>query len=218
MKAYELLFFVDPSLDPETRLAVMKRIDTTIAEGAGKVDSVDEWGKRKLAYEINDLTDGDYTLINFHADPTQIAELDRDLTRDPELRATAGGTQVLSFGVAVNDRRRNPQTGEWEDYPNFVDCTMFGTRAEAVSRFLAKGNKVAIEGKLRYSSWERDGQRRSKLEVIVDEIEFMSSRGGQGGYDQGGYAPAAPAAPAPRPAAPVATPPAVDVYDEDIPF
>ena len=112
-----------------------------------------------------------------------------NLTRDPELRATAGGTQVLSFGVAVNDRRRNAQTGEWEDYPNFVDCTMFGTRAEAVSRFLAKGNKVAIEGKLRYSSWERDGQRRSKLEVIVDEIEFMSSRGGQGGYDQGGYAP-----------------------------
>ena len=54
-----------------------------------------------------------------------------NLTRDPELRATAGGTQVLSFGVAVNDRRRNAQTGEWEDYPNFVDCTMFGTRAEA---------------------------------------------------------------------------------------
>ena len=78
-KAYEQQFNVDPSLDPETRLAVMKRIDTTIAEGAGKVDSVDEWGKRKLAYEINDLTDGDYTLINFHADPTQIAELDRVL-------------------------------------------------------------------------------------------------------------------------------------------
>ena len=85
-----------------------------------------------------------------------------NLTRDPELRVTAGGTQVLSFGVAVNDRRRNPQTGEWEDYPNFVDCTMFGTRAEAVSRFLAKGNKVAIEGKLRYSSWEKDGQRRPR--------------------------------------------------------
>lgn len=143
-----------------------------------------------------------------------------NLTRDPELRATAGGTQVLSFGVAVNDRRRNPQTGEWEDYPNFVDCTMFGTRAEAVSRILRKGLKVAIEGKLRYSSWERDGQRRSKLEVIVDEIEFMSSRNGQGqgGYDQGGYAPAAAPAPAPRPAAPAAQPPAVDVYDEDIPF
>mgnify|MGYP000835608546 CR=1 FL=1 len=140
-----------------------------------------------------------------------------NLTRDPELRATAAGTQVLSFGIAVNDRRKNPQTGEWEDYPNYIDCTMFGTRAEAVGRYISKGSKVAIEGKLRYSSWERDGQRRSKLEVIVDEIELMSSRGGQGGYDQGGYAPAAPA-PAARPAAPVATPPAVDVYDEDIPF
>ena len=129
-----------------------------------------------------------------------------NLTRDPELRVTAGGTQVLSFGVAVNDRRRNPQTGEWEDYPNFVDCTMFGTRAEAVSRFLAKGNKVAIEGKLRYSAWGKDGQRRSKLEVIVDEIEFMSQR-------QGAAAPVATPA-----AAPVAAPPSVDLYDEDIPF
>ncbi len=145
-----------------------------------------------------------------------------NLTRDPELRMTSGGTQVLSFGVAVNDRRRNPQTGEWEDYPNFVDCTMFGTRAEAVSRYLSKGSKVAIEGKLRYSSWERDGQRRSKLEVIVDEIEFMSRGQNQG---QGGYAPAGQgggyaSAPAshPQPQAPVQAPPAVDVYDEDIPF
>ena len=129
-----------------------------------------------------------------------------NLTRDPEMRGTTGGTSVLSFGVAVNDRRRNQQTGEWEDYPTFVDCTMFGTRAEAVSRFLAKGNKVAIEGKLRYSSWEKDGQRRSKLEVIVDEIEFMSQR-------QGAAAPVATPA-----AAPVAAPPSVDLYDEDIPF
>ena len=79
MKAYELLFFVDPNLDPETRLAVMKRIDNTIAEGNGKVDNVDEWGKRKLAYEIDKLPEGDYTLINFHADPASIAELDRVL-------------------------------------------------------------------------------------------------------------------------------------------
>ena len=149
-----------------------------------------------------------------------------NLTRDPELRATATGMQVMNIGVAVNDRRRNPQTGEWEDYPNFVDCTMFGTRAEAVSRYLSKGSKVAIEGKLRYSSWERDGQRRSKLEVIVDEIEFMSrgQHGEAGGYapapsygQQGGCAPAPAPQQAPAPmAAPV--PPAVDVYDEDIPF
>lgn len=151
-----------------------------------------------------------------------------NLTRDPELRATQSGTQVLHLGVAVNDRRRNPQTGNWEDYPNFIDCVMFGTRAEAIQRYLSKGTKVAIEGRLRYSSWERDGQKRSKIEVVIDEIEFMSSRqvGNSGGYgqQQGGYAaPApqanyqasAPQAPAP---APVAAPPAADVYDEDIPF
>lgn len=103
-----------------------------------------------------------------------------NLTRDPELRATAGGTQILAFGVAVNDRRKNPQTGAWEDVPNFVDCIVFGQRAEAVSRFISKGSKVAIEGKLRYSSWEtKEGDRRSKLEVIVDEIDFMSRQGQQ---------------------------------------
>lgn len=133
------------------------------------------------------------------------------LTRDPELRSTAGGTQVMSLGLAVNDRRKNPHTGEWEDYPNFVDCTMFGTRAESVSRYLAKGSKVAIEGKLRYSSWEKDGQRRSKLEVIIDEIELMSRSDNQA---QPAYQTpqSYQTAPAPQKA------PAYDVYDEDIPF
>ena len=79
MKAYELLFFVATTISDEDRVAVMKRIETTIAEGAGKVDNVDEWGKRKLAYEINGLTDGDYSLVNFHADPQNVAELDRVL-------------------------------------------------------------------------------------------------------------------------------------------
>lgn len=135
-----------------------------------------------------------------------------NLTRDPELRATASGMPVLGFGVAVNDRRKNQQTGEWEDYPNFIDCTMFGARAESVSRFLSKGSKVAIEGKLRWSQWERDGQKRSKIEIIVDEIEFMTSRNATPTNQQF----ASQAAPA---VAPVATP-AVDasVYDEDIPF
>lgn len=99
-----------------------------------------------------------------------------NLTRDPDLRSTTGGMSVMGFGIAVNDRRRNQQTGEWEDYPNFIDCTMFGTRAQSVSRFISKGSKVAIEGKLHWSQWEHDGQKRSKLEVIVDEIEFMSQR------------------------------------------
>ena len=79
MKAYELLFFVAPNTDEETRAGVMKRIDVAITAEGGVVDSVEDWGKRKLAFEIDDLTKGDYTLINFHADPQQIAELDRVL-------------------------------------------------------------------------------------------------------------------------------------------
>lgn len=130
-----------------------------------------------------------------------------NLTRYAELRTTQGGMSILDFGVAVNDRRKNQQTGEWEDYPNFVDCTMFGTRAEKLQPYLTKGTKVAIEGKLRYSSWERDGQRRSKLGVIVDDLEFMSSRHAGSGY-----------APQPVPEAGPAIDAAASVYDEDIPF
>lgn len=139
-----------------------------------------------------------------------------NLTRDPELRQTANGFPVLGFGVAVNDRRRNQQTGEWEDYPNFIDCTMFGTRAESVAKFLTKGSKVAIEGKLRWSQWERDGQKRSKLEVVVDEIEFMS-RGEQGG-SQPQPQPVAPVGPQQRIGGIVFQEVEPSVYDHDIPF
>ena len=144
-----------------------------------------------------------------------------NLTRDPELRSTAGGMPVLGFGVAVNDRRKNQQTGEWEDYPNFIDCTMFGARAEALSRYLNKGTKVSIEGKLRWSQWEREGQKRSKIEVIVDELEFMSSRGDSSSYGGGmggGYSAPAPAAPAYAPTPAPVVDASSSVYDEDIPF
>jgi single-strand DNA-binding protein len=130
-----------------------------------------------------------------------------NLTRDPELRATATGMPVLGLGVAVNDRRKNQSTGEWEDYPNFIDCTLFGSRAESVSNYLNKGSKVAIEGKLRWSQWERDGQKRSKVEVIIDEIEFLSSRSS---------ATSLPQPPITEPTIPDR--PELTVYDEDIPF
>lgn len=134
-----------------------------------------------------------------------------NLTRDPELRSTASGMPVLGFGIAVNDRRRKQQTGEWEDYPNFIDCTMFGARAESVSRFLSKGSKVAIEGKLRWSQWERDGEKRSKIEIIVNEIEFMSRR--KDGEE--GYPPAPQNQTSSQPQL-ISTP--ASIYDEDIPF
>ena len=141
------------------------------------------------------------------------------LTRDPELRSTQGGMAILGFGIAVNDRRKNSQTGEWEDCPNFIDCTMFGSRAQSVSRFLSKGSKVAIEGKLRWSQWERDGQKRSKIEVIVDEIEFMSRQQGQLGSEPVYAAPAT----APQPQQQQQDYQSVyqqqpSIYDDNIPF
>ena len=135
-----------------------------------------------------------------------------NLTRDPELRKTAGGLPVLGFSVAVNDRRKNPSTDEWEDYPNFVDCTLFGARAASVAKFLSKGAKVAIEGKLRWSQWEKDGQKRSKLEVIVDELEFMSR-------DNGNQASTKPKdASAYQAMQQISGGAAVPVYESDIPF
>lgn len=99
-----------------------------------------------------------------------------NLCRDAELRETQGGQAIVGFTVAVNDRRKNPQTGEWEDFPNYVDCTMFVNYAKALMPRLTKGSKVAIHGKLRWSQWEaRDGSgKRNKLEVIVNDIETMA--------------------------------------------
>ena len=79
MKAYELLYFVDPAASEEMRAGAMKRIEVAITANGGIIDSVEDWGKRKLAFEVDKLTEGDYTLINFHADPEDIAELDRVL-------------------------------------------------------------------------------------------------------------------------------------------
>lgn len=145
-----------------------------------------------------------------------------NLTRDAELRQ-AGSTSVLAFGVAVNDRRKNPSTGEWEDVPNFVDCIMFGNRAVSLAQYMTKGTKTAIEGRLRYSSWEKDGQKRSKLEVIVDELEFMSRANQQA--QQPAYTAPAPAYAAQQPTGYTPAPQpqqaaqfAANLYDEDVPF
>lgn len=103
-----------------------------------------------------------------------------NLVRDPEPRETQQGLCVLSFRVAVDDRRKNPQTGEWEDAANYVDCTVFGNRAQGLSRLLGRGAKVAVEGRLRYSEWQaNDGSRRSRLEIVADEIELMGESRGE---------------------------------------
>jgi single-strand DNA-binding protein len=94
-------------------------------------------------------------------------------TRDFECRVTNHGTTVVSFGVALNDRRKNPQTGEWEDVPQFFDVTAFGERWEKLARYVPKGSKVTIQGKLHYGAWQTDdGGKRSKVDIIAQEIEL----------------------------------------------
>ena len=135
-----------------------------------------------------------------------------NLTRDPELRATPSGTAVLSFSVAVNDRRKNPSSGDWEDVPNYIDCNLFGSRADALAKYLVKGSKVGVDGKLRWSQWEKDGQKRSKVDVTVDNIELLSPRSSGSSYHDALADPGVPTADK-IPAAPEIT-----VYDDDIPF
>lgn len=101
------------------------------------------------------------------------ATVSGNLTRDPEMRSTASGVDVLKFSVAVNDRRKNA-AGEWEDYPNYIDITVFGSRASYLKSRLAKGTKVCVSGSLRWSQWEKNGEKRSKLEVIANDVEVMA--------------------------------------------
>lgn len=139
-----------------------------------------------------------------------------NLGADAELRKTRSGQGVLSFNVAVNERRKNAQTQEWEDYTNWVSVTMFGTRAEKLQVYLTKGKKVAVEGKLRWSSWEnQQGEKRSKIEVIADEVEFLSrAEHAAGNQQQQAYG--APV----RPMTGVVTEQPIEatLYDDSIPF
>ena len=120
-----------------------------------------------------------------------------NLGREPELRSTASGMQVLSFPVCVSTRMKSG--GEWRDKPNWVDVTIFGQRAESLSRYLQKGSHVTVAGRLNQSTWEtKDGQKRSKLEVVCEDIDF--SGGKRSEHPAAGYE---------QPA---------EVYDDDIPF
>lgn len=115
-----------------------------------------------------------------------------NLTRDPELRYTPGGMAVTSFGLAVSNRRKVGD--EFKDEPCFVDIKVFGRMAETSSEYLSKGRPVAIEGRLSYSKWEKDGQTRSKLEVIANNVQFLGQGAGQQGRG-GDRAPGADADP-----------------------
>ncbi len=145
-----------------------------------------------------------------------------NLTRDPEVRTTQGGLSICSLRLAVNNRRKNGQTGEWVEEPNYFDITVFGAQGETAARFLSKGRQVAVDGRLRWREWEaQDGSgKRQAVDVIADNVQFIGPRdgggdsGGGGGYGGG----ARRQEPAPISSAPASDPWGGSGADDDIPF
>ncbi len=113
------------------------------------------------------------------------------LTRDPELRHIPSGTAVLELGLAVNGRQQD-EAGNWVDKPNFFDVKVYGRQAETLAQHLQKGRRIGIDGRLDWRSWEaQDGTKRSKVDVVAQNVQFLDSRsdGESGGGSGGGYIP-----------------------------
>lgn len=144
-----------------------------------------------------------------------------NLTRDPELRATGSGLAVCTIRIAVNNRRKKGDTGEWVEEPNYFNVTTFGAQAENISRYLAKGRQVAVDGRLSWSEYEaKDGSgKRERVEVIADTVQFIGPREGGGNGGGGGGEYSAPAS-TPEPVAdiPDAWAGGGATQDDDIPF
>jgi single-strand DNA-binding protein len=148
-----------------------------------------------------------------------------NLTRDPELRSTPGGTSVCKMRVAVNSRRKD-QSGNWVDKPNYFDVTVWGAQGENCASYLNKGRPVAVEGRLDWREWEdKEGGKRQNVEIIANSVQFLGSRdggGGGGGGNGNGFTPSSdtPADTSDFDGAPPAAGAATGAggADEDIPF
>ena len=111
-----------------------------------------------------------------------------NLTRDPELRHTPSGMAVCSLRIAVNTRRKDNQTGEWTEKPNYFDITVWGNQGENCAQYLSKGRPVAIDGRLEWREWEaQDGSKRQSTEIIADAVQFLGGR--EEGAGGGGFTP-----------------------------
>lgn len=151
-----------------------------------------------------------------------------NLTRDPELRVTANGNSICKIGLAVN-RVYTTKDGERREEVTYVDIDAFGKQAEVINKYMRKGRPLFVEGRLKFDQWESEGQKRSKLGVVLDKFEFLGGRDdNDGAQSGGGYEKSSPPArSAPSASAPVAATPDApaanfsndnDTLDEDVPF
>jgi single-strand DNA-binding protein len=119
------------------------------------------------------------------AENINVVAVSGNLTRDPELQSLPSGTSVCKLGIAVNERRK--QGEEWVEMPNFFRVTVWAGQGEAVAKYLKKGSGVMIAGRLRWSSWEKDGQKRESVEIVAEKVQFMPKGSGGGGGQQQDY-------------------------------
>ena len=142
-----------------------------------------------------------------------------NLTRDPELRNLPSGMSVCSLRLAVNTRRKNNSSGEWEDKPNFFDITVWGAQGENCAQYLAKGRPVAIDGRLEWREWEdkESGAKRSAVQIIADSVQFLGGRD-DGGNGNGGGQRFAPQSDVPADTGDFQPAGAGAGTDDDIPF
>jgi single-strand DNA-binding protein len=138
-----------------------------------------------------------------------------NLTRDPELRQTPNGQNVCSFSLALNRSYKDNSSGEWKEATDYVDIVAWGPLGERVSQYLSKGRRCLVQGRLQSRSWEQDGQKRNKLEVIASDVTFLDSRGSSSD-DGSGMNTSASAGPSAAPAKPKPSKKADDVVIEDI--
>ena len=137
-----------------------------------------------------------------------------NLTRDPELSYTPANTPVCKFGLAINRVWTDRQTNEKREETCFVDCTAFGRQAETINQYMSKGRPLLIEGRLQFSQWTgQDGQKRSKLEVVVERSQFLGSPTGA----RGAGAAAQSQPPGAPPASPTPEAPPAPVYGDEPP-
>lgn len=138
------------------------------------------------------------------------------LTRDPELKVLPSGTTICKLGLAWSNSRKDSATGQWEDYPSYINMTVFGNQAEACSKYLAKGRPIVFTARLEYRTWETDAGKRSVHELVADQVQFM---GGRDDVPAGGGGSAPPAAGDPLGSAPPsAAPPVAATPEDEIPF
>ena len=114
-----------------------------------------------------------------------------NLTRDPELRQTPNGQNVTSFSLALN-RSYKDASGEWQEATDYIDIVCWGPLAERVAQYLSKGRRCLVQGRLQSRSWEQDGNKRSKVEVLANDVTFLDSRGAGGESDNGSGSDQAP--------------------------